>query len=136
MLDWNLGIINMNTLLCLLFACFNLETGWHLYCSLQYSGGSKLHSYDNKFNVLWLVMQGKMNETLKDTLNPEQLQQYAILGRADDFEEELQEVYRTPSSKSKWKELFFFINFLFIISFSTFKKWKLLSNIIPIRRHC
>ena len=50
-----------------------------------------------------------MNESLEDTLNPEQLQQYAILGRADDFEDELQEVYRTPSSKSKWKGLFFLL---------------------------
>ena len=31
-----------------------------------------------------------MNESLEDTLNPEQLQQYAILGREADFEEALQ----------------------------------------------
>jgi len=31
-----------------------------------------------------------MNESLKDTLNLEQLQQYAILGREADFEEALQ----------------------------------------------
>ena len=35
-------------------------------------------------------MQEKMNESLEDTLNPEQLQQYAILCREADFEEALQ----------------------------------------------
>ena len=41
-------------------------------------------------------MQGKMNEILEDTLNPEQLQQYAILGKEADIEDALQQVYRTP----------------------------------------
>ena len=37
-----------------------------------------------------------MNESLEDMLNPEQLQQYAILGREADFEGALQKVYKTP----------------------------------------
>lgn len=47
-------------------------------------------SVDEDLNNAAKEVKDKMNESLKDTLNLEQLQQYAILGREADFEEALQ----------------------------------------------